>query len=401
MEHQILKAVIESRGAFDKINGNIDEAAYSPEFQHLFGLVSTYYAADPKATTVNLELLKTQCKNSLKNEKSAAVFDLYFSRLDATQTSADNVARTLLLAKKKEAATKLSVALTNGKNVDELLGEYLRLAEIDDPAELNQEGIVTLNKVSVVDFLTRRNDPSNRVPVLPAALSAAIGGGLRRRSHTLIYGTPESGKSATAITLAAGFLKQGLKVLYIENEESGEDTLARFLYNLTDMDEYTIAEKPDEAEAIAIRNGYENLTILDVPDGTMNMLEEAVKEHKPDVLIVNQIKNLRLKTDNEVLRLEKAAQFTRYLAKKYDLIGVSITQAGDSAFGKAVLGMDDVYYSKTGIPGTTDLMIGVGATEAMNEQGEKQLSFPKNKLNNNHGSIIVKLIPQLSKLRST
>ena len=63
--------------------------------------------------------------------------------------------------------------------------------------------------------------------------------------------------------------------------------------------------------------------------------------------------------------------------------------------------MDDVYYSKTGIPGTTDLMIGVGATEAMNEQGEKQLSFPKNKLNNNHGSIIVKLIPQLSKLRST
>jgi len=401
VELQILKACVQSRSAWNKIESQIESEIYSPEFQHIYELVHDYYTVDQEATTVDLEVLKTQCRQSLRNDKAAAVFDLYFNRVEATETSPENVARTILLAKKKETATKLVVALTNNKHVDEALGEYLRLAEMEDPAELNQEGMVTLNKVSITEFLGRRNDPTNRIPVLPKTLSDALGGGVRRRNHILIYGVPESGKSALAITLGAGFLKQGLKVLYIENEEPGEDTLARFLFNLCDMDEYTIAEKPQEAEALAIANGYENLTILDVPDGTMTQLEEAVKEHSPDVLFVNQIKNLRLKTDNEVLRLEKAAQFTRYLAKKYNLIGVSITQAGDSAFGKAVLGMDDVYYSKTGIPGTTDLMIGVGATELMNESGEKQLSFPKNKLNSNHGSVIVRFIPQLSKMRST
>jgi len=67
----------------------------------------------------------------------------------------------------------------------------------------------------------------------------------------VIYGPPEIGKSALAVTIAGGFLKQGAPGLYIENEEPARDTVLRFASHLSDMDVQSVLARPDEAREIA------------------------------------------------------------------------------------------------------------------------------------------------------
>ena len=96
--------------------------------------------------------------------------------------------------------------------------------------------------------------------------------------------------------------------------------------------------------------------------------------------MVDQIRNLEVGEKNYVRSLEKTAQGMRNFAKQYNLVSISITQAGDSADGKAVLSRGDIDNSNVGIPGTTDLMLGIGATFAQEFEGVRTLSFPKNKI---------------------
>ena len=73
----------------------------------------------------------------------------------------------------------------------------------------------------------------------------------------------------------------------------------------------------------------------------------------------------------------------RNFAKRYKLLAVSITQAGDSANGKAILSRGDIDNSNVGIPGASDLMIGIGASHEQEISGERTLSFPKQKISGN------------------
>jgi len=117
------------------------------------------------------------------------------------------------------------------------------------------------------------------------------------------------------------------------------------------------------------------------------------------VLLVDQLRNITsAKSDNYTQLLDKNAQAVRALGKKYDLVTISVTQAGDSASGRAILGMGDVDSSNTGIPGAADVMIGVGVTEALDRSGQRMLSLPKNKLGA-HSQVLVSFDPYRSKMK--
>ena len=85
----------------------------------------------------------------------------------------------------------------------------------------------------------------------------------------------------------------------------------------------------------------------------------------------------------------------RRLAKKYNALAVSVTQAGDSGENKAILNMGDIDGSNTGIQGTADLIIGLGATYDMIQRGMLTLSFSKNKLNGNKQPVSITINPGL------
>ncbi len=110
------------------------------------------------------------------------------------------------------------------------------------------------------------------------------------------------------------------------------------------------------------------------------------------------MRNLNVESENRTQALEKAATSARNLAKRNNVLVVSVTQAADSASGKTILDRGDVDGSNVGIPGQCDLMIGIGADKHMEDTGARFLSFPKNKLSGRHTPIPVMFNYALSKV---
>ena len=79
------------------------------------------------------------------------------------------------------------------------------------------------------------------------------------------------------------------------------------------------------------------------------------------------------------------------MGKRYNCVIVSITQAGDSADQKQVLGMGDIDWSNTGIQAAADLLIGIGTTDELERQGKRWITLCKNKVGGRHASFPVKV----------
>jgi predicted ATP-dependent serine protease len=208
------------------------------------------------------------------------------------------------------------------------------------------------------------------------------------------------GKTMLVIEMMAGFARQGLKTLYIGNEDPIADINMRVVNRLTNMTKEEVVKNPAVADAEARTNGYEEIVLMAMAPGTTREITKEIENYQPDILVLDQLRNLNMAQDNYVLALEQAAKQARQWAKRYSCVVVSVTQAGDSAAGKAVLDMGDVDFSNTGIPSQCDVMVAMGASDAQVAQGERMLSLPKNKVSGRHEYFAVSVDPQLSKVIS-
>ena len=210
-----------------------------------------------------------------------------------------------------------------------------------------------------------------------------LGGGVWRKASIVVFGRPDVGKTTFMVNLSCGFLNTGLKVMYLANEDPATQLLIRHVQCFSKMQKDEVEKNLSEKVAECKELGLQNLILIETPAGTMSHLEALIKDHRPDVIIIDQLRNMRSAVENRVLQLEDTQRNIRELGKKYNSITVSVTQAGASADQKNVLDMTAIDYSKTGIAGGCDLIIGIGANNVMLQQGLRFLSFPKNKINGN------------------
>lgn len=222
---------------------------------------------------------------------------------------------------------------------------------------------------------------------------------MMRGDHLVIMAPTEMGKSLFAVNLTYGFLVQGLKVLYCCNEEPSARTNLRVISRLAEMPKGELYDptKWDEIRGILSKKGYGNFAITDLKPGTLSEIDELVMDFKADVVVVDQLRNLSMASESRTNQLEQAATGIRNIGKLRNVLPVSITQAGASAFGKTVLTRGDVDGSNVGIPGQADVLLGIGANEEMEVQGTRWISFPKNK-NGDHTPFSVHFDTQLSKV---
>jgi len=229
----------------------------------------------------------------------------------------------------------------------------------------------------------------NRISVTPEALNNQLEGGLLPGHHVVIYAVTDLGKTLFSLDQARHFIECGRKVLYVHNEDPRSDLIERFLVTLLGRDKWAIRKHYQKAQTFAEAKGWDKMIWAELLPGTFPEIESLIQKHKPEILMVDQIRNIETGDKDGVVRLENAATGMRNLAKKHNIVSISITQAGDSADGKAILGRGDIYGSNVGIPGTTDLMLGIGATIQQEIDGIRTLSFAKNKVSGNKSPIQV------------
>lgn len=396
MERELLAAAINSRESYELLASRDVRRELSIHAQVIFDAITTYYRRDESAQSASVELLK----ESLRQTHEKYTDSLFLILDDLPDVSSINAVDLWLASKQQAIGDKLAQAIINKddvKIITELIEEYQFYQAYEEEVPRT---FIGAHPSELYD--TRKT--GDLIPVFPKALNNAIGGGADRGSHIVVFGVPEMGKTQFVINAVARMIQDGFRVLYCWNEDPVKKVIDRYLSRLSDIPSDDLRRDPDKqnlAYELAMRKNYGNLILQELLPGTYAELRSLIEKHEPDVLVVDQIRNLSYpRTDGLTEILERAGKDMRNLAKRFDIVTVSVTQAGDSAQGKAILNYNDVEYSNVGLAATADLMIGVGATSEMSAMGQLMLSVSKNKFNGNHVNVPARVYRHLSKVWS-
>ena len=397
-EQHVLSSAIKSREAFARVADHVGRDDLSEQGWLIWQCLSDYYDNDLSASRADPDLLGDAAARKVAADKHKETFRELVNSLSAFESSPENVVADVLETKRQRVGNELAASLLAGEADAELFEQYDRLlgaTELHDKDDEEQR-----RGLSVRSLVEEGFDRSGLIQVLPESLNRRIDGGLRPGHHVVLFARPEMGKTMMTIEMMAGFLMQGLTVLYIGNEDPIDDVNMRVVNRLSNMTKAEVMEDPDKADELCRQHGYDNLILASVAPGTAREITTLIEKYDPHVLVLDQLRNLNMHDDNRVTQLEKAATQAREWAKRYSCVVVSVTQAGDSASGKAILDLGDVDFSNTGIPSQADLMVGLGATDQNRMRGEVVLSLPKNKISGCHDHFAVLSEPHLSKFVS-
>lgn len=390
MEKSILAAMLNTRSTYDLFERIGSYEAFSPIGRSIGRAIAEYYDADRDVRSCSRELIETRMLGRIANPKHEGPLREYFGSLPSDVSGA-NVEKEIRELHRRSAGGKLSLALANGagqEEIDKLITEYTRAGVADDVRGLAGGG--GLVDIADTSDLTDGTGESNvrYIRLWPKPLNDRLEGGALRGHHVLVFARPETGKTLFAINLCAGFLHQRLNVLYVGNEEPVADIRDRVRGRLLKTSKADIRR---DREAAAARLAKADIGTLRIAGdaATFATVRGLLSGASVDVVILDQIRNMRLKSDSRTSELEAAGIEARSIAKDFNVLVVSITQAGDSATNKVYLEMSDVDSSKTGIPASADLMIGLGSDEAMKLNGLMGISLPKNKLSGLHDKFTV------------
>jgi len=395
-ERHVLSSTINSRDAYDAVADHVGAGDLSEQGFIIWKGIQTYYDTDPDATRIDVSLLADRVARRLSADKHKEIFRGLVNDLASFESSPPNVVADLLATKREVKGHQLASALLNGSDTAGLLHEYGTLLGQTSLGE--EETPETRQGYSIEELVAEKFSEKGLIEVWPPSLNERLDGGVKRGHHLVVFARPEMGKTLLVIEMMAGFVSQGFTVLYVGNEDPIDDINMRIVNRLSGMTKTEVREHPARAAERAGEHGYNLLIIASLTPGTPREITNLILDHAPDVLVLDQLRNINMYNDNYVLQLEKAATQARTWAKKYSCVVVSVTQAGDSATGKAVLDIGDVDYSNTGIPGQADVMIGLGANQRNIDRGELVISLPKNKVSGRHEYFAVLAEPTLSQL---
>lgn len=380
-DKKILRAVIESRDAFDRVEKYVNERELSPPVAFWWQVLAEYYKRDPSARCADIETLRTIGDARITNPKHRDVTLGALNEMPAG-VSASNVVAAVLEVKRYNAATEFASATLAGDT--KKAAKLLR--EVNDLWETNALEREERKYAVAVEELYGVVGTSNRTPLLPKALNERIGGGVLPGHHVLIFGRTEVGKSAFVINMAAGLVRHGKRVLYVGNEDEINNVKARFVSRICRRTPAECESDPaGTATLFRERGGEDRLRLVHLQPGTVVGLRRDIEEWRPDVLVVDQIRNMDGPEDGMTQRMEGNAIRFRSLLNEYGIVGISVTQAGNrderhNADGPLWLGAGDVDSSRVGLPAQIDLMLGIGRNNDLDARSQRAVSICKNKL---------------------
>lgn len=398
MELQILGACLKRRSTYELVVEHLDSKTFSKEYQILIGMIGDFYGRDKDSTHVDSELLIGIMEHSVPNKKHRERFVDILKQASDMDVSASNVDELILKGKLAAIGMQLATSLVNADDkVDGLMEEYARIKGMETLDDLTSKGIDVLTIDNIEEVLNKTAEKGDLLKVYPLAINDRLNGGLGPGHHLVNFARPEMGKTAFNTTIACGFALQGAFGIYFLNEDRLEDVYVRGICCLTGVPESTVLSDMAKYTALARERGFGNIMYVSLSPGTLSDVERFVNQYQPKWVVMDQLRNLAMKEQNKVLQLEYATSGMRNIAKKYALIAVSTTQAGDSAEGKRLLDMGDVDFSNTGVAAQADVLIGVGGNAEDVASGIRYVNISKNKRGGGHAQIPLRINPAISR----
>lgn len=381
---RVLGAMLNSRSAYETFTRVGDKGDFGGVASLVLDAVRGYYELDPAAQRVDRAIIEERVAGSLSNPKHEAAYRSYLQGIP-DDVSGPNVEFDLREVHKQRVGERLAIALTNGAPQEEkeaLTQEY-------------QEACKTVGSVSVDEehgfLIGSKLFSDNQAPAAgslihlwPQQLDTHIDGGAGAGNLIVVFARPNTGKTLFGINLCTSFVRQGKRVLYIGNEEPVWRIRHRFVARLLKANPSALRQDPQRAEEVAAKRGANLAAFKLEPYCDARTIERYTKAWRADCVIIDQMHKMKVNADSSVNMLEAQAATCRSLAQNLNVLMIGNTQAGVSASNKAVLDMNDIEGSKTGIAANADLLLGLGKTRDMWDNGMLELAICKNKLGSSH-----------------
>lgn len=391
LDMKLLKAVMQSRAAYEKVEAHIDPGELSPQGKLWWKLVQDWYRADKNAIAVDPDILRSRGQRSLPEKHAQVLLDWFDDLPDVP--SSENVVLESIAIKLHNAKLELARIASSPESTPAELSEAMAVVQtLQIATSFDVSETVLLRGNDMEDFEVL--DPENKITLAPRMLNTRCKGGAVGGDHIVVFGPTEVGKSLFSINLAAHFLRCGRKVLYIGNEDRIHKIRMRIRSNLSNM----TFEEMDKRREVAIQRAQQKgmtedlLLMAHLKPGYLSEIDELADEHRPQIIVVDQFRNLGGKGDGMTQKMNDNAIGFRSLIARYDAVGVSIAQAhaGDHGKKKIWYEYDDIDSSRTGLPAQADLLVGIGADDDMLTRGTRALSLCKNKLGDDHEGIMAR-----------
>lgn len=399
MEAQVLASCLSSRTAYDvviRLGGDSDLSLLG---QQLLKQVTAYYDKDDTVQAVDKSVLLSIIQAALPHH-----YDKFERVVEVLpEPSPANVIEAL----KQQRLTRLNAEITQnlaGGKTEEaktLMSEWQQVeAEGITEREEEKDDLLSVRQGASLTDVTASLREGSKFKLIPNAMHELVDG-LMPGDHIVLFGQVNRGKSAIAINVAAGFASQGHRVLFIGNEDPADRMLTRIICRFCGKTRQQVMEDTEHYTALALKRGYGNILFKEMSPGTTSEVRKLVAHHRPDVVIIDQARNLVPDTKSSGATDTQEAIFyeLRMILKKYKALGISCTQAGErDLHGKPLeeklqLEQNDVYQSKSGIASQADVMIGIGATKPMLDTGQRYLNVCKNKASGIHDGVMIWLDP--------
>ena len=396
--------VAQSRDAFEQVRPYVTEYDLTQKGWYLFEKFKDFYDNDLDAKKVDMEIVKSRIERANSNPKTAKSFCEILDQLP-DEVSHVNIVKEVLDAKKDAVAEEIAIAVTNARPEEELSKLMTRWQDLYESGNIGAEADSTkvIIAPSIGDLVKRIDDGGGKIELLPKSLNDTIGGGILPGHHVGVFARPDAGKTAFVINLLHGFIRKNRKTLYLGNEDPIEDIIMRVYSSICGMNKIELVNNEQVADQKAQQAGIDNIVFVSLESGTPSELNKHIEKHKPEVVIIDQIRNMTIPgIDGITKTLEEAGKHVRRLGKKHNCAMISITQAGDTGTNKQWLEMSDIDGSKTGYPATLDLLIGIGMDQGMKQSNRRVLSLCKDKVGGTQNTrLIVTIEPQYSRYRSS
>ncbi len=390
---KLILSVLRDRGKFRQLRGAVPDDLVGQETLSMLAWYDCWFKAFPERDTVDTESLRTlfnlRVGQSI-DDNQRAIMAMLFRKLDepVDQHEVDGITAQLYERDFKGKAAALINRYDNGDEIDltfelnRLAHENMRRISASSPASYIDDPIEDI----LNDFQGDRG-----LKLVTQLLRSSVGG-LQGGDSVAIAGRPDKGKTSLLAANLVNFAPQlealgwgGRPMLWLNNEGSGRRIIPRIYQAALKC---TFTEMVSKSNAGILVPEYQaamhnqRILVKDMHGATLGQIEQVIEELKPCVVVYDMLANFRMPSaggGNKTDALEQMWQEVREQAVRHDFVAfptVQISADGDDQMYPPYSALKD---SKTGIQGATDVILMMGALNAIEMDSVRGFSTPKNK----------------------
>lgn len=235
-----------------------------------------------------------------------------------------------------EGAESLIEAIENGENINTSLDKFERATESQEaPQGDNTLRAIMAEIFEELDSGKKIDKVKTGIPIIDRCTN-----GIAPSELVTIGAKSGVGKSALSLRIAINMFNEGKKVLVASREMSRKQVAERILLSHSGVSKETYENRQfndrDWVRMIETLEGFstDNI-IIDTKISTIQEIKQAVRKHKPDVLIVDYVQ-LLTPSNSKDSRERQVAEISRELKKMtsdFDMIVIQLTQLAEKGIG--------------------------------------------------------------------